>query len=108
MEHRIELEPDAIPWREGARRLAPFKAEKAKEEIEHLPNLDLIEPAYSPWACGIVMARKKWNQLLRFCRDFRHLNSVTLNDAYPIARIDEILAKLGQANLCTTLDIGSG
>ena len=46
VEHRIDLEPDAVPWREGARRLAPFKAEKAKEEIQHLPSLDLIEPAF--------------------------------------------------------------
>ena len=36
VEHRIDLEPNAVPWREGARRLAPFKAEKVKEEIQHL------------------------------------------------------------------------
>ena len=49
VEHRIDLEPNAVPWREGARRLAPFKAEKAKEEIQHLLILDLIEPDHSPW-----------------------------------------------------------
>ena len=106
VEHRIDLEPDAVPWHEGARRLAPFKAEKVKEEIKHLLSLDLIEPAYSPWACGIVVAKKKGNQL-RFCCDFRHLNAATLKDAYPIPRIDESLAKLGQAKLFKTLDLGS-
>ena len=69
VEHRIDLEPDAVPWREEARRLAPFKAEKSKEEIEHLLSLELSDSAYSPWACGIVMAKKKRQPikvLLRF------------------------------------------
>ena len=50
------------------------------------------------------MAKKKGNQL-RLCCNFRHLN--TMKDAYPIPRIDESLAKLGQARLFTTLDLGS-
>ena len=33
VEHRINLEPDAVPWREEARRLAPSKVEKAKQQI---------------------------------------------------------------------------
>ena len=49
VEHRIDPEPNAVPWREGARRLAPFKAEKAKEELQRLLSLDLVEPAYSSW-----------------------------------------------------------
>ena len=52
------------------------------------------------------MAKKKGNQL-RFCCDFRYLNSVTVKDAYPIPRIDESLSKLGDAKFFTTLDLGS-
>ena len=52
------------------------------------------------------MAKKKGDQL-RFCCDFRHLNSVTLKVAYTITRIDESLSKLGDANFFTTLDLGS-
>ncbi len=61
IEHRIDLE-------DGAGRMAPLKAEKANEEVRHFLSLDLIEPSYSPWACGVVMAKKKGNQL-RFCCD---------------------------------------
>ena len=53
------LELVAISWGEETKRLAPFKAEKAKEEIEHLLGLTFIEPAYSPWVCGIEMAKKE-------------------------------------------------
>ena len=66
----------------------------------------MIEPSKSPWACGVVMAKKKGDQL-RFCCDFRYLNSVTVKDAYPIPRIDESLSKLGDAKFFTTLDLGS-
>ena len=42
---------------------------------------------------------KKRGEQLRFCCDFRYLNSVTAKDAYPIPRIDESLSKLGDAFL---------
>ncbi len=45
VEHRIDLEPDATPHHEGARRMAPLKAEKANEEVRHLLSLELIEPS---------------------------------------------------------------
>ena len=61
-----------------------------------LLEYDMIEPSKSPWACGVVMAKKKRGQL-RFCCDFRYLNAVTIKDAYPIPRIDESLSKLGDA-----------
>ena len=66
----------------------------------------MIELSKSPWAGGVVMAKKKGGQL-RFCCDFRYLNSVAVKDAYHIPRIDESLSKLGDAKLFTTLDLGS-
>ena len=44
---------------------------------------------------------------LRFCCDFQYLKCVTVKDAYPIPRIDKSLSKLGDAELFTTLDLGS-
>ena len=52
------------------------------------------------------MAKKKGDQL-RFCFDFRYLNSVTVKDAYIIPRIDESLSNLGDAKLFTTHDLVS-
>ena len=96
VEHEIELEENAIPHREGARRMTPHKSDACRKEIETLLEYDMIEPSKSPWACGVVMAKKKGDQL-RFCCDFRYLNSVTVKDAYPIPRIDDSLSKLGDA-----------
>ena len=106
VEHEIELEEGAVPHREGARRMTPHKLEACRAEIEMLLEYDMIKPSKSPWACGVVMAKKKGGQL-RFCCDFRYLNAVTIKDAYPIPRINESLSKLGDAKLFTTLDLGS-
>ena len=106
LEHEIETEEGSVPHREGARRMTPHKSEACRKEIEMLMEYDMIEPSKSPWACGVVMAKKKGGQL-RFCCDFRYLNAVTIKDAYPIPRIDESLSKLGDAKFFTTLDLGS-
>ena len=106
VEHEIEIEEGSVPHREGARIMTPNKSEACRKEIEMLMEYDMIEPSKSPWACGVVMAKKKGGQL-RFCCDFRYLNAVTIKDAYPIPRIDESLSKLGDAKFFTTLDLGS-
>ena len=92
----IELEESAVPLREGARRMTPHKSDACRKEIETLLEYDMIEPSKSSSACGVVMAKKKGDQL-RFCCDFRYLNSVTVKDAYPIPRIDESLSNYSDA-----------
>ena len=106
VELEIEFEESAVPHREGARRITPHKSDACREEIETLLEYDMIEPSKSSWACGVVMAKKKGDQM-RLCGDFRYLNSVTVKDAYPIPRIDESFSKLGDAKFFTTLDLGS-
>ena len=106
VEHEIELEESALPHREGATRMTPNKLDACRKEIETLLEYDMIEPSKSLWACRVAMAKKKGDQL-RFCGNFRYLNSVTVKDAYPIPRIDQSLSKLGDAKCFTTLDLGS-
>ena len=48
-----------MPHREGARRMTPHKSEARRNEIEMLTEYYMIEPSKSPWACGVVMAKKK-------------------------------------------------
>ena len=102
--HKIELEPEAIPHREGARRMSPDKAAKANQEVQNLLALGLIQPSYSPWASGIVMVKKKSGEHRFYC-DFRPLNDVTVKDAFPLPRIDESLSRIGNAKIFTSIDL---
>ena len=39
--------------------MTPHKSEACRKEIEMLTEYDMIESSQSPWACGLVMAKKK-------------------------------------------------
>ena len=56
--HPVEVEPGAVPHREGARRMAPEKAERANQEVRNLLALGMIQPL-PHCASGIVIV-KKW------------------------------------------------
>ena len=45
---------------------------------------------------------------MRYCIDYRKLNGITKKGSYPLFRIDEGLARLGDANYFSTLDLASG
>ena len=102
--HRIELEPEAIHHREGARLMSPDKAAKANQEMRNLVALGLIQPSYSPWASGIVMVKKKTGEL-RFCCDFRPLNDVTVKMHFRYLIIDVSLSRIGDAKIFTSIDL---
>ncbi len=55
----------------------------------------------------MVLVRKK-DGTLRFCVDYRVLNSITKVDTFPPPRIDDLLDQLGGSTYCTTLDLASG
>ena len=59
VEHEIEPEEGAIPHREGARRTTSHKSEACRAELEMLLEYDMIEYSKTPWACGVVKAKKK-------------------------------------------------
>ena len=63
VDNEIEIEEGSVPHREGARRMTPHKPEACGKEIEMLMEYDKIEPSKSPWACDVVMAKKKGGNL---------------------------------------------
>ena len=43
--------------------MTPHKLDACRAEIEMLLEYDVTEPSKSPWACGVVMAKKKGGSL---------------------------------------------
>jgi len=63
-------------------------------QVDEMLRHDVIEPAASPWASNVVLAKKS-DGSLRFCLDYRQLNELTYKDSYPLPWISACLDALG-------------
>ena len=94
----VKIRPYRIPTR--------WK-DKLKAEIDQLLNLGIIRPSTSPWSAPVVCVVKPGGEI-RMCVDYRRLNSLTLNDVYPMPRVDEIVDTISPSKFITTLDLAKG
>src|SRR5262249_47163707 len=78
-----------------------------KEEIDKMEKAGVIRKSYGPWASPVVIVDKK-DGSKRFCVDYRKLNKITITDAHPLPRIDDLLEQFRTARWFTSLDLASG
>ena len=96
-----------IPKRQPVRRV-PFAArQEVASQLEKMQNNGVIKPSQSPWSSPVVLVRKR-DGTLRFCVDYRFLNSATKPDVFPLPRINELLDQLGRSKYFSTLDLAAG
>ena len=85
-----DIETSGAPIRQPVRRLPQSMKHIVDDEVEKMLKQGIIRPGTSPWSSAIVMLRKK-NGSWRFCIDYRKINAVARQDAYPLPRIDATL-----------------
>jgi hypothetical protein len=78
-----------------------------QEETRKLLERGQIEESTSPWSSPVVLVKKK-DKTIRFCIDYRRLNAITIKDAFPLPRIDEIFDQLTHAIYFSKFDFKSG
>ena len=101
------LTGDTPPKRLPVRR-TPFAVRgEIARQLREMQDNGVISPSASPWASLVVLVRKK-DGTLRFCIDYRELNSVTKTDTFPLPRIDDLLDQLNMAKYFSTLNLGAG
>lgn len=105
--HRIITDESARPMRQQPYRVSPKEREAIQKQVKEMLEDDVIQSSKSAWASPVVLVRKKDNTL-RFCVDYRKLNSVTKRDVYPLPRIDDTLDRLRDAKFFSSLDLKSG
>jgi len=80
--HEIPQAAGTVPIRQPTRRLGPEKEREVSQQVQDFLSQDLIEPSHGAWSSLVALVRKK-DGSWRFCVDYRRLNSVTIQDAYP-------------------------
>ena len=88
VQHRIEM-GNQSPIKQPISRVPFVYRNKTAEMVESMEKQGVIKPSTSPWSSPIVLVPKK-DGSLRFCIDYRKLNSVTKKAVYPLLRIDTL------------------
>ena len=87
-EHKIILkDPDTPPFKERFRRIPPPQLDEVRDHLKLMLDAGVIRPSNSPWCNAVVLVRKK-DGSLRFCIDFRKLNSLTVKDSHTLPQTD--------------------
>ena len=88
-------------------RRSPKEREQLRTLVDDMLGKGIVKESQSPWASPVVLIPKK-DGSIRFCVDYRKLNSATTRDSYPLPRIDDCLNALGGNKYFTLLDLASG
>ena len=104
VQHHIDVEPGGKPPYRPSYRLGPAEQDELEEQIKDLLAQGFIHPSCSPYGAPALFVPKKdgrWGM----CIDYRALNKQTVNDHYPLPRVDLLLDRLGQAKVFSKLDL---
>ena len=107
IEFNIDLLPGTNPISIAPNRMAPTELKELKEQLQELLHKGFIRPSSSPWGAPVLFVKKK-DGTMRMCIDYRQLNKVTINNRYPLPRIDDLFDQLQGANHFSKIDLRSG
>ena len=78
--------------------------DEVRQHQQEISDIGVIHRSESHYASNALLVKKK-DYSLRFCIDFRCLNSVTVRDAYVLPRIDDTFDASRGAKWFSTLDL---
>ena len=113
IEVELPLKPDAMPHRHAASRLGEEGRQLIEKHVEEMESRGIIRKSNSAWGSRVVLVTKK-DGSIRFCVDYRDLNSKLKLQDSPIPLTVEALDRLSSGEGCqtslflSTLDLASG
>ena len=101
------LTKDCRPIADKSRCYSKPDEEFISKEIEDLLKEGIIETSKSPWRAQVVVTKSE-NHKKRMVIDYsRTINRYTLLDAYPLPRINDLVRKISNSSVFTTVDLKS-
>lgn len=111
IKHHIRTKDEDPVYRKNFR-YPPQLKQIINDEVEKLLEQGIVVDSESPYCNPVwvvpkkidASGQKKWRLVI----DFRQLNKKTIEDKYPLPKIDEILDNLGRCQYFSTLDLAQG
>lgn len=104
--HKIDT-GNAPPFKQKYYPMSRFVLENLNKEVDRMLELGVIEEATCcPWNNATVAVKKK-DGSMRLCLDARKLNSVLVQEAYPIPQIASIINNLSGSKYLSSIDLES-
>ncbi|GJZ11414.1 putative reverse transcriptase domain-containing protein [Tanacetum coccineum] len=107
VEFQIDLILGAAPVARAPYRLAPSEMQELSNQLQELADRGFIRPSTSPWGAPVLFVKNK-DGSFRMCINYRVLNKLTINNRYPLPRIDDLFDQLQGSSVYLKIDLRSG
>jgi hypothetical protein len=107
-DHKIELKPGAPSTLISCTiKLSAAEQQELKKFVDEHLERGTIQRLKSPYTASFFFIKKK-NGKLRPVQDYRPINEWTIKNHYPLPLIPQLIDRIGNAELITTVDIRWG
>ena len=79
-----------------------------KGKIQRLLSEGIIEPSTSPWRAHVVVTKDDNHKKMLVIDYSQTINKFTQLDAHPLPNMDDLIIKMAQFNVFTSVDLKSG
>uniref|UniRef100_A0A803TMJ7 ribonuclease H n=1 Tax=Anolis carolinensis TaxID=28377 RepID=A0A803TMJ7_ANOCA len=104
IEVEIEITPGANLPKPKVYPMSVQEKEELRKYIDKNLARGFIKPSNSPLGAPVLFRRKKDNSL-RLCIDYRNLNAITKDNKYPMPLVKDLITVLKKGSMFTKLDL---
>ena len=99
------LTPDCHPIATKSRKYSQSDRNFIRDEVQRLSELKIIEPSNSLWTAQVLVVNKMKRRIV--VNYSETINKYTQLDAYPLPKIEEMVNKIAQYKVFSTIDLRS-
>ena len=107
VDHKIEVKPGTEPPSKALYCLSQKELEELKSQFDKLLVKGYVRQSKLPYGAPVLFVDKK-NGKLRLYVDYKALNKVTVNNSYPLPRIDDLFDQLAEAKYFSRINLRLG